>query len=159
MSASSLLGPYSYNQTGTSGTFTGVGLPYYILPFGATGVFAAQIRLPRGATIQSIQGLFAATGGQVIPGPTVKKYTYSTSGPGSSVSCSGGPAATISVSASPAFAWYDIGILSSGTVSSGLSTDGESSVLYINWGVSSTSDLAFAGWRVTYTFSDIDFMV
>lgn len=138
-------------------------VPYYPLAPGSTAQTVVQVRVPRGAIVTGIEALVRnSSGAETVSRPTLRlaKYTTAASALTTSDLCSGGTFTIPTGAGNPV--WVSIGgSITSSAMVNGTTSDVDSGLLVLEWNPSApaASTLRFGGWRITYTYTTVDFMV
>lgn len=144
-----------------TGPFSAANLPYHYIGGAGFGI-SGQIRVPRNGSILDIQALVASPVAVTPNRPTLRHSSYEgVNATPSGVQITGGGFFTIPVSTS--LQWISIG----GTYglptffSDGVDGVHGSGFYFINWqpGFIFGANVAFAGWRVVYSYGTVDFMI
>lgn len=137
-------------------------LPYYTLTSALTGHFLTSIRIPRGANITSLELLVKnSSGAENVAKPALRLVQYTTAAAATSPTplTPGGTFSVATGAGNPV--WTSIGAITAATAPAGTTGNLNSGVYVLDWNPSSTvsSNLYVGGWRVTYEYVTVDFMV
>jgi len=140
-----------------------LGLPYYSITPALTGQFLATVRVPRGANITGIELLVKNSSTLVTTArPTLRLAQYTTSASALQVTDLTPPGTFSIATGTGNPVWTSIGgaiTAMSGPI--GATGDLNSGVFVLDWNPTSpaSSTLYVGGWRVTYEYVTVDFMV